>query len=182
MCSNYYLFIYLFIYLCVTTAMMIRYGATACMGFIYIKPSTASKRLWSHLLNQRSNKDLEIDDQRVFNDILRRNNSLQLEYARMSVFSDHVDQGYFSIDTDKTSTILNITFMAHSSIIRHCHKRGITSDVILNATIAHCTYIKRNSTVEINLKLHGLWRLRPHIKHIARSSNLSEYLSAIASH
>ncbi|KAJ1405425.1 nucleotide-diphospho-sugar transferase-domain-containing protein [Ochromonadaceae sp. CCMP2298] len=131
-------------------------GATLCMGFVYIRGSEHTARLWAEVIREMTKSNTP-DDQRDMNNVFMR---LGLHYpGPMPTYasSTTLDTGSF-VHHNHT---FSVTLLPHSTFPRICDPYGADRDAIANhAIIAHCMYAKVGEAKERGAEATGLWRLK----------------------
>lgn len=128
------------------------YGATLCMGFVYIKSKIHMIVLWKELA-ARLTRSSQPDDQKFINDLMLRS---RLHFPERILYykSNHSDTGYFTYQRQR----YNITLLAQSDFRRLCDPRAPL--LVQQSTIAHCvTFQKAEKFKKIAESAYGLWIL-----------------------
>mmetsp|Transcript_9799 Transcript_9799/g.21981 ORF Transcript_9799/g.21981 Transcript_9799/m.21981 type:complete len:480 (-) Transcript_9799:83-1522(-) len=131
-------------------------GATLCMGFVYIRGSEHTARLWAEVIREMTKSNTP-DDQRDMNNVFMR---LGLHYpGPMPTYasSTTLDTGSF-VHHNHT---FSVTLLPHSTFPRICDPYGADRDAIANhAIIAHCMYAKVGEAKAVGAEALGLWQLK----------------------
>jgi len=131
-----------------------KYGATLCMGFIYIKTNEKTRALWGELSNTMA-KDPRPDDQRSLNKILMSKGlryPAHLEYLN----SSEGDTGVMPYMANQSK--VRVTLLPHRQFRRQCE--GYRLSEIHESVVAHCLLDKTGSAKEKGSKRYKLWVLR----------------------
>ena len=166
------------------------YGATLCMGFIYIKSTRRTQIFYAQLVDHMTHQ-AHPDDQRDINQLLLQRGliypppaSRPLKYLDAS----KEDHGYVFVgsggprlvdakDRDANTT-LRITLLPHTAFRRICEGQRLTS--IHEAVVAHCySELKTGEGKVIAGRKYSLWVLREDWERV-RYTNSDEYLARIA--
>jgi len=130
-----------------------KFGATLCMGFIYIKTNARNRALWEELSHVMSS-DPRPDDQRSLNKLLM-SKGLAFEKRLDYIHTVEADTGSMpSKDGAKTT----ITLLPHELFRRLCE--GFKLSEIHNSIVAHCLLEKTGTAKESGGKKYGIWALK----------------------
>lgn len=164
------------------------FGATLCMGFVYIKSTLRTRVFYGHLSEYMS-KQAQPDDQRDINHIfLQRGIIFPPPASRPLKYLDSTaaDTGYFSMlgprrlsERDKdANTTIRITLLPHDMFRRICEKETIAA--IHSSVIAHCyTEFKTGPVKRAASAKYHLWALRNDWESMPYTT-ADEYLAKIA--
>ncbi len=149
-------------------------GATACMGFVYVRASNRTLLLWEELYAFMS-KSPRADDQRNFNQLLL---SAHIKYdPKPTYLANKVpNTGSFLLGGQR----MRLTLLPHSQFVRMCdpRRKGDT----LSAVVAHCISLsKTESTKSWSEKAYGVWALRDRWEEVP-FSDMASFVAAISAH
>ena len=144
-----------------------RLGATLCMGFIYIKCTTAVKKLYEDLLLTMQKVPFP-DDQRDINDLLLRKG---LSYPTKPTYlgSKQANTGVLLY----AGTSVRVTLLPHEDFRRVCEGVSITD--LRKAVIVHCLSEKTGTSKQGVFSRIGLWTLRDTWENISTSTKPSSF-------
>lgn len=168
------------------------YGATLCMGFIYIKSTRRTQIFYAQLVDYMTHQ-AHPDDQRDINQLLLQRGliypppaSRPLKY----IDATKEDHGYVFVGSGgpryvvsaakdrEANTTLRITLLPHTAFRRICEGQRLAS--IHEAVVAHCySELKTGEGKVIAGRKYSLWVLRDDWERV-RYTNTDEYLARIA--
>ena len=131
-----------------------RLGSSLCMGFIYIKNTEGTKVLLHDLYKRMLDiKGSHVpDDQRDLNMMLYNNG---LRYADKTIVNSNITSRGKLVYLGNHE--INIVLLPQYSHRRLC--KGVSTNVILQATIVHCMAPKSSDSKREEVTKHGLWLL-----------------------
>jgi len=127
-----------------------KYGASICMGFVYIKTCDFTKHMWEHLL-PKIEANPSNGDQKPVNTYFEAHHPLQ--YARKLTYVDSKspDTGTFQFNNHA----LKLTLLAHHDVVRICD----SEDMVRNAVVTHCLSAKNGEDKHVVASKFHLWQL-----------------------
>ena len=147
-------------------------GAALCMGFVYIKASEHTAKLWGAIAADMV-KHPNPDDQRDVNNHLK---SLGLHYTPRPRYigSTEANTGNFR----HHSYNFGVTLLPHTLFPRICdmEKKG----TVQGAVVLHClSHEKKGNAKMSTAEALGMWRLRKDWQQVQLQSDMESYLNAI---
>lgn len=130
-----------------------RFGATLCMGFIYIKTNPQTKAMWGEL-NSVMSTDPRPDDQRSLNKVLM---SKGLQFKKHLDYL-HTTEGDTGTLNYKNNPNMQVTLLPHEQFRRVCE--GFKLSEIHDSYVAHCLLDKTGDAKEKGGKRYKLWALK----------------------
>ena len=136
-----------------------KYGASLCMGFIYIKTSDLTIDLWHKLVNSKS-PHFNPDDQRELNRYLSKGDiKFPLETLDY-INSTTTDIGRMSLPRGE----LYVAVLPQNLYRRECD--GVNTMDVLSSIIVHCNSDKKGASKQLASSAFGIWKLKTNWKDV----------------
>lgn len=146
-------------------------GATLCMGFVYIKASAHTTKLWSEIADQMA-KQPNPDDQKEVNSILF-NHKLKYAQKLRYVGSETYDTGHFQLNEYRYS----VTLLPHTLFRRICDQEKIGD--IQSSVVVHCLSSKAGHSKISTARALGIWQLKDNWDKETLQGDLVAYLDRL---
>lgn len=126
-----------------------KYGASICMGFVYIKTCPFTLHMWDQLLPKIVGNPSN-GDQKPVNMYIESHYPLQYSHKLTYIDSIKPDTATFQYGDEQ----LKLTLLAHHDVVRICDEK-----ILENATVAHCLSDKNGKDKHIVAAKYKLWLL-----------------------
>jgi hypothetical protein len=162
-----------------------KFGASLCMGWIYLKSDVVATRLAQDLYRRMSAMH-NSDDQREMNLMLAHEWDVPPDFQPIVRLDRNKDTATFVTLTHGTARIRNVTvaFLPDRMFRRHCD--GIPPDELAVSVVLHCLVHKKEGSAKVEgQKSIGTWQLQDNWESATPNKDtedLREYIAPLKDH